>query len=148
MASESREVNWVGERKYSHTPPLHLLHFRSTCPQHGGQTGASCSFISCSHFYVSVLKFDVEKLTGCGRQSIQMNVWGPTEQGECDSEGWFFFLLMNFLVPHRKSFLITWRKLKYEWDNELHSLLYEWELRCLNLSILLLSGSYSHGMGL
>lgn len=60
----------------------------------------------------------------------------------------FFFLLMNFLVPHRKIFLITWRKLKYEWDNELHSLLYERELRCLNLSILVLSGFHSQGMGL
>lgn len=49
---------------------ISLLHFRSTCSQHGGQNKVSCSFISCSHFYVSVLKFDVQKLTGGVGQSI------------------------------------------------------------------------------
>lgn len=62
--------------------------------------------ISCSLFHVAVLRVDVQKLTGSGRQSIQMEMW----------ESMFlrvriFFFLELFLVPDRNIFSITKRNL-------------------------------------
>lgn len=62
--------------------------------------------ISCSLFHVAVLRFDVQKLTGSGRQSIQMEMW----ESMFLRVGIFFFLEL-FLVPDRNIFSITKRNL-------------------------------------
>lgn len=68
---------------------------------------------SCSLFQVAVLKFDVQKLTGCSRQSIQMEMcegW-QSKENMFLRVGIFFFFLMIFLPPHRSLSLITKRKI-------------------------------------